>query len=57
MNICVGAPKDVIKFTLANYQEGTDEEHSHLDIVLKFAKANGADLDKVKKGRGLSTTE
>lgn len=57
MNICVGAPKDVIKFTLANYDEETDEEHSHLDIVLKFAKANGADLDELKKGRGLPTTE
>ncbi len=57
INICVGAPKDVVKFTLDNYNEETDEDHSHLDILLKFAKANGADLEKVKKGRGLPTTE
>ena len=58
MNILVGAPKDVVKFTIENYLEETEEDHSHLDILLRFAKANGADLDKVKKeGRGLPTTE
>jgi pyrroloquinoline-quinone synthase len=57
MNILVGAPKDVIKFTMENWMEETDEDHSHLDILLKFAKANGADLEKVKNGRGLPTTE
>lgn len=57
ISICVGAPRDVIKFTLENFNEETDEDHSHLDIVLRFAKANGADVDAVKKGRGLPTTE
>jgi pyrroloquinoline-quinone synthase len=57
MSICVNAPKDVIAFTLANHDEETDEEHSHLDILLRFAKANGASLSKVRKGRGLPTTE
>ncbi len=57
MAICVNAPKDVIQFTLANYDEETDEDHSHIDILLRFAKANGANLKKVHKGRGLPTTE
>ena len=56
-NICVDAPKDVVDFTLENYMEESDEERPHLDIVLKFAKANGADLEQVKKGRGLPSTE
>jgi pyrroloquinoline-quinone synthase len=56
-NICVGAPKDVVDFTLENYMEETDDERPHIDIVLKFAKANGADLDQVKRGRGLPSTE
>lgn len=57
LNICVDAPKDVIKFTLENFNEESDESRSHLDIVLKFATANGADPEKVKQGRGLPTTE
>ena len=55
-NICAKAPDDVIALELENYNEEADPDHPHLDIVLKFAKANGADLDEVKKGRGLPTT-
>lgn len=57
MNICVGAPRDVIAFQMENFKEETDEEHSHLDVLLKFAKANGASVASIKKGRGLPTTE
>lgn len=56
-SILVNAPKDVIGFTLANFSEENDDKHSHLDIVLRFAKANGADIEKIKKSRGLPTTE
>jgi len=56
-SICANSPKDVVGFTMANWSEENDEDHSHLDIVLRFAKANGADLRAVKKGRGLPTTE
>jgi pyrroloquinoline-quinone synthase len=55
--ICVRAPKDVVKAQVENYLEENDDSHSHLDIVLRFAEANGADLADVKKGRGLPTTE
>jgi len=54
--ICAHAPKDVINLQVANYGEETDEERPHLDIVLRFAEFNGADIDRVKKGRGLPTT-
>ena len=57
IGICMSAPRDVIGFTLANYGEENDDSHSHLDIVLRFAKANGADIAKVTAGRGLPTTE
>ena len=50
------APKDVVAMEMANYHDENDEEHSHLDIVLRFAKANGADIEQVKAGRGLPTT-
>src|SRR6266568_4104067 len=56
-SICAKAPKDVITVELENLREETDEVRSHLDIVLRFAKANGADIEAVKKGRGLPTTE
>jgi len=56
-DICARAPKDVVRAQLENWHEESDEERSHLDIVLKFAKANGADIDEVKRGRGLPTTE
>ena len=55
-NICAKAPPDVVELELENFHEETDPEHSHLDIVLRFAEANGADLDAVKAGRGLPTT-
>lgn len=54
--ICAKAPPDVRAMELANYGEENDEEHSHLDIVLRFAAANGADIEAVKRGRGLRTT-
>jgi len=55
--ICAKAPQDVILSEIANYNEEADPDHPHLDVVLKFAKANGADLEAVKRGRGLPTTE
>lgn len=57
MSICVDAPDDVIRFTIENWREENDDSHSHLDIVLKFAAANGADIDAIKRGRGLPSTE
>jgi pyrroloquinoline-quinone synthase len=56
-DICARAPKDVVRAELENYHEETDEARSHLDIVLRFAAANGADPEAVKRGRGLPTTE
>jgi len=50
-------PRDVMRLLLENHREESSEEHSHIDIVLRFAKANGADVDAVKRGRGLPTTE
>jgi len=56
-SICANAPDDVVAFTMENWKEENDEDRSHLDIVLRFAKANGANLAKVKADRGLPTTE
>ena len=36
--------------------EEIDPAHSHLDIMLRFARVNGANLDKVRAGHGLPTT-
>jgi pyrroloquinoline-quinone synthase len=55
--ICVRAPKDAVRAQLENYLEENDDSHSHLDIVLRFAEVNGADIAAVKKGRGLPSTE
>jgi pyrroloquinoline-quinone synthase len=55
--ICARAPRDVIQAEITNYREETDEARPHLDIVLRFAEANGADPAAVKTGRGLPTTE
>ncbi len=56
-SICSKAPpRDVIAMEMANYHEENDDEKPHLEIVLRFAKANGADVEKVKAGRGLPTT-
>ena len=56
-NICAKAPADVIQAELENFGEETDPDNPHLDIVLRFAEANGADIAAVKAGRGLPTTE
>ncbi|MGH7771124.1 MAG: TenA family transcriptional regulator [Candidatus Binatia bacterium] len=56
-SICAKAPKDVIAVELENLHEETDEARPHLEIVLRFAKANGADIEAIKTGRGLPTTE
>lgn len=54
--ICAHAPNDVIDAQMGTRHEEIDPEHSHLDIMLRFAAANGADLAEVKAGRGLHTT-
>ena len=54
--ISAKSPMDVIRLQLENWSEETDDKNPHLDIILRFAKVNGADLDKVKSGRGLPTT-
>lgn len=54
---CARAPRDVKLALLGNWNEETDPERPHLDIVLRFAGANGADVAAVKRGRGLPTTE
>jgi pyrroloquinoline-quinone synthase len=54
---CARAPEDVRNAELANRAEEDDPKYSHKDIVLRFAQANGADLDEVRAGRGLPTTE
>jgi len=51
------APQDARQVILANYLEENDPNHPHLPIVLRFAEANGADVEAVKRGRGLPTTE
>jgi pyrroloquinoline-quinone synthase len=55
-NICAKAPHDVILAEIENFREEANPDRPHLDIVLKFAKANGADVEAVKRGRGLPTT-
>ena len=54
---CAYAPRDVQNVLLANWREETDPQRPHVNIVLRFAAANGADVDEVKHGRGLPTTE
>ena len=51
------APPDVRATILQNYFEERDPKNPHVNIVLRFAEANGADLDEVKRGRGLPSTE
>lgn len=51
------APNDVRAAILENYFEERDPKNPHINIVLRFAEANGADLDAVRAGRGLPTTE
>lgn len=50
-------PLEAQHLLLSNYLEEVDPERPHLDIILRFAAANGADIEEVKKGRGLPTTE
>ncbi len=50
-------PLEAQHLLLSNYLEEVDPERPHLDIILRFAAANGADIEKVKKGCGLPTTE
>jgi pyrroloquinoline-quinone synthase len=54
--ICKDAPDDVIHAEIDNFHEEMDPDHSHLDIMLNFAKANGGSPTKIKKGEGLPTT-
>ncbi len=51
------APPDVRESILQNFREEHDPDRPHLPIVLRFAAANGADVEAVKRGRGLPTTE
>jgi pyrroloquinoline-quinone synthase len=54
--ICSKAPADVIELELANFHEEEDPDEPHMEIVLQFAEANGADLAEVRNGEGLPTT-
>ena len=54
--ICAKAPRDIINLELENWREETDDKNPHLEIILRFAAVNGADIAAVKKGRGLPTT-
>lgn len=54
--ICKDAPNDVIDAEIGNVHEENDPERSHLDIMLRFAKANGGNPAKIKKEEGLPTT-
>ena len=44
---CAQAPEDVRQAEVANGMEEDDPPHSHKDIVLRFAAANGANLNEV----------
>jgi pyrroloquinoline-quinone synthase len=54
--ICAHAPNDVIDAQMETRQEEIDPDHSHLDIMLRFAQANGGNPAKIKKEQGLPTT-
>ena len=54
--ICSKAPADVIELEIANFHEEEDPDEPHMEIVLQFAEANGADLGAVREGEGLPTT-
>jgi pyrroloquinoline quinone (PQQ) biosynthesis protein C len=56
-DICARAPKDVIRAQLSNYREESDDSHSHPEIMLRFAVANGGNREAIMRGRGLPTTE
>lgn len=50
-------PKDVIRHEISTHDEESDEDRSHIDIVLRFAQANGGNVEEIKRGRGLPSTE
>ena len=50
-------PLAVQRLLLGNYLEESDPDRPHLDIILRFATANGGDAEAAKRGRGLPTTE
>ena len=54
--ICKDAPDDVVAAEIDNVREENDPSRSHLDIMLRFAKANGGSPEKIKKEQGLPTT-
>ena len=51
------APADVQDSESENWHEENDPVRPHLEIVLRFAEANGAQCDEVRARRGLPTTE
>ena len=51
------APVDVRRALLENLMDEEAPDRPHLPIVLRFAEANGANVDEVMRGRGLPTTE
>ena len=56
-NICKRAPDDVIAMELENFEEETDPENPHVDLILRFAKACGIDKKKIKVSEPLPTTD
>src|SRR5262249_6043330 len=50
-------PADARRVILENYLEENAPARPHLPIVLRFAEANGANVEEVKRSRGLPTTE
>jgi pyrroloquinoline-quinone synthase len=55
--IMARAPQAARDMLMENFREEHDPDRPHLPIVLRFAAANGANLDEVRSGRGLPTTE
>jgi pyrroloquinoline-quinone synthase len=51
------APADARRIILENFMEENAPDRPHLPIVLRFAEANGANVEEVLRGRGLPTTE
>ena len=54
--LCAKGPPDMVELELANFHEENDPDDPHMDIVLRFAEFNGADIEQVKRGEGLPTT-
>src|SRR4051812_9274652 len=54
---CAKAPAHAQYRMLQTWFDEHDPKRPHLPIVLRFAAANGANLDEVRAGRGLPTTE